>query len=48
MKVNFSFDLDTILKTFILYVVAESKTGLTTDQIQWKVKDFLERLEQVI
>lgn len=48
MKINLSFDLDTILKAFILYVVAESRNGLTTQEIEWKVNDFLERLKQVI
>ena len=44
MKVSFQFDMDFILKAFILYIIKESPNGLTEKEIEEKVRSFCQSI----
>lgn len=42
------FDLNTILRGFMLYVISKSQNGLTEKEIESETEKFLENLKKVI
>ena len=48
MKVSFQFDMDFILKAFILYIIKESPNGLTEKEIEEKVRSFCQSIYDIM